>query len=304
MEVNGVTIDDTYAEAFTVWAARIIITAATKDWAFWAATEATGFASSTIRCPCEAGIESYLPPNKTPDHRPGYAILICSKKSAIKEQVLSRISDCVMPVPTTAVFNGHVETANPEADQLKLPVKLHYFGDKFEKKVTVGGIDCWSIPLMGGDFVIEEEISAIKAIAGGNFFILGSSQMAALTAAAVAADAIKDIPGAITPFPGGVVSSGSKVGSKLYKFMTASTNEKYCPTIRDAVLAKGLKTNVPEGVKSVFEIVINGVNEEAVKAAMRAGIATACTIPGIVKISAGNYGGNLGPYKFYLKDCI
>ena len=298
MEINGVTIDDTYAEAFNVWAARVIITAATKDWALWAAREATGFASSTIRCPCEAGIESYLPPNKTPDHRPGYAILICSKKSALKEQVLSRVSDCVMPVPTTAVFNGHVE------DELKVPIKLHYFGDKFEKQVKVGGIDCWSIPLMGGNFIIEEEIGAIKAIAGGNFFILGDSQMAALTAARVAADAIKDVPGTITPFPGGVVSSGSKVGSKFYKFMTASTNEKYCPTIREAVIAKGLPTNVPEGVKSVFEIVINGVSEEAIKAAMKAGIQTACTIPGVVKISAGNYGGNLGPYKFYLKDVL
>ena len=298
MEINGVTIDDTYAEAFNVWAARVIITAATKDWALWAAREATGFASSTIRCPCEAGIESYLPPNKTPDHRPGYSILICSKKSALKEQVLSRISDCVMPVPTTAVFNGHV------GDEMKLPIKLHYFGDKFEKQVKVGDIDCWSIPLMGGNFVIEEEISAIKAIAGGNFFILGDSQMAALTAARVAADAIKDVPGTITPFPGGVVSSGSKVGSKFYKFMTASTNEKYCPTIREAVIAKGLPTNVPEGVRSVFEIVINGVNEESIKAAMKAGIQTACTIPGVVKISAGNYGGNLGPYKFYLKDVL
>lgn len=298
MEINGVTIDDTYSEAFTVWAARIIITAATKNWAFKAATEATGFASSTIRCPCEAGIEVYLPPNETPDHRPGYAILICSRKSALKEQVLSRISDCVMPVPTVAVFNGHI------GDDLTLPVKLHYFGDKFEKKVKVGEIDCWSIPTMGGDFIIEEEISAIKAIAGGNFFVLGKSQMAALTAADVAVEAIKSVPGTITPFPGGVVSSGSKVGSKFYKFMTASTNEKYCPTIREAVIAKGLKSNVPDGVKAVYEIVINGVSEEAIKAAIRAGIQAAVTIPGVKMISAGNYGGNLGPYKFYLKDCI
>ncbi|HJJ36004.1 MAG TPA: formylmethanofuran--tetrahydromethanopterin N-formyltransferase [Methanocorpusculum sp.] len=304
MEINGVTIEDTYAEAFNVWAARIIITAATKDWAFWAATEATGFASSTIRCPCEAGIESYLSPSETPDHRPGYAILICSKRSMIKEQVLSRVSDCIMPVPTTAAFNGHIEREKHEGETISLPVKLHYFGDKFEKKVTVGGTECWSIPLMGGNFVVEEEVTAIKAIAGGNFFILGDSQMSALSAAAVAADAIKDVRGAITPFPGGVVSSGSKVGSKFYKFVTASTNEKYCPTIREAVIAKGLKTNVPDGVKAVYEIVINGVNEDAVKAAMKAGIHTAATIPGIVKISAGNYGGNLGPYKFYLKDCI
>lgn len=298
MELNGVTIDDTYCEAFNVWAARIIITAATKNWAYKAATEATGFASSTIRCPCEAGIEIYLPPNLTPDHRPGYSILICSKKSALKEQVLSRISDCVMPVPTVAVFNGHI------GDELTLPVKLHYFGDKFEKKVMVGDIECWSIPTMGGDFVIEEEISAKKAIAGGNFFVLGKSQMAALTAADVAVEAIKNVPGTITPFPGGVVSSGSKVGAKYYKFMTASTNEKYCPTIREAVIAKGLKSNVPDGVRAVYEIVINGVDETSIKEAIRVGIQAAVTIPGVKMISAGNYGGNLGPYKFHLSDCI
>ena len=304
MEINGVIIDDTYSEAFNVWAARIIITAATKNWAFKAATEATGFASSTIRCPCEAGIEIYLPPDRTPDHRPGYSILICSKKSALKEQVLSRISDCIMPVPTVSVFNGHIGEGRDPAEVLSLPVKLHYFGDKFEKKVKVGDIDCWSIPTMGGDFIIEEEVSAVKAIAGGNFFVLGRSQMAALTAADVAVEAIKNVPGTITPFPGGVVSSGSKVGSKFYKFMTASTNEKYCPTIREAVIAKGLKSFVPDGVHAVYEIVINGVNEEAILGAIRAGIQAAVTIPGVKMISAGNYGGNLGPYKFYLRDCV
>ncbi|MDO5844116.1 MAG: formylmethanofuran--tetrahydromethanopterin N-formyltransferase [Methanocorpusculum sp.] len=298
MEFNGVTIDDTYAEGFPVWAARVIITAVTKDWAFKAATEATGFATSTIGCPCEAGIERFIPPEHTPDHRPGYAILICCGKKALKEQVLERVSECILTAPTTAVFNGHA------GEEEIIPIKLHFFGDKFEKKVEVGGIQCWSIPIMGGDFIVEEEIGAIKGVAGGNFLIMGETQMSALVAAEAAVDAIKGVAGTITPFPGGVVSSGSKVGSLSYKFMNASTNEKFCPTIRAEVIAKGLETEIPENVKAVYEIVIDGVSEDAVKEAMKAGVQAAARVPGVVRITAGNYGGNLGPFKFYLKDCI
>ena len=298
MEFNGVIIEDTYAEGFPVWAARVIITAVTKEWAYKAATEATGFATSTIGCPCEAGIEKFLPASETPDNRPGYSILICCGKKALKEQVLERVSECVLTAPTTAVFNGHA------GEEEIIPIKLHFFGDKFEKKVEVGGIQCWSIPIMGGDFIVEEEIGAIKGVAGGNFLILGDSQMSALIAAEAAVDAIAEVDGVITPFPGGVVSSGSKVGSLNYKFMGASTNEKFCPSIREAVIEKGLETEIPEGVKAVYEIVIDGVSEEAVKAAMKAGVQAACRVPGVVKITAGNYGGNLGPFKFNLKDCI
>ena len=298
MEFNGVTIEDTYAEGFPVWTARVIITAVTKDWAYKAATEATGFATSTIGCPCEAGIEKFLPPEQTPDHRPGFAILICCGKKALKEQVLERVSECILTAPTTAVFNGHAGE-----DEI-IPIKLHFFGEKLEKQVEVGGIKCWSIPIMGGDFIVEEEIGAVKGVAGCNFLILGESQMSALIAAEAAVDAIRGVAGTITPFPGGVVSSGSKVGSLAYKFMNASTNEKFCPTIRAAVLEKGLETQIPEGVKAVYEIVIDGVSEAAVKEAMKAGVQAACRVPGVVKITAGNYGGNLGPFKFMLKDCI
>ncbi len=294
MEFNGVILEDTYAEGFPVWAARVIITAVTKEWAMKAATEATGFATSTIGCPCEAGIERILPASETPDHRPGVAILICCGKKNLKTQVLERISECILTAPTTAVFNGKAGLEEI------LPIKLHFFGDGFESKVVVGGINCWSIPIMGGDFIIEEEIGAIKGVAGGNFLIMGETQMSALVAAEAAVDAICAVPGTITPFPGGVVSSGSKVGSLKYKFMNASTNEKFCPTIREKVP----ETAIPEGVKSVYEIVIDGVSEAAVNEAMKAGVQAACRVPGIVKITAGNYGGSLGPFKFYLKDCI
>jgi formylmethanofuran--tetrahydromethanopterin N-formyltransferase len=294
MEFNGVIFEDTYAEGFPVWVARVVITAVTKEWAYKAATEATGFATSTIGCPCEAGIERFLSPEETPDNRPGFSILICCGKKALKEQVLERVSECVLTAPTTAVFNGKA------GSEEIIPIKLHFFGDGYETKIEIGNIQCWSIPIMGGDFIVEEEIGAVKGVAGGNFLIMGDSQMSTLVAAEAAVSAIESVPGCITPFPGGIVSSGSKVGSKKYKFMSASTNEKFCPTIREKVP----DTEIPENVKAVYELVIDGVDEASVKAAMKAGVQAACRVPGVVKITAGNYGGNLGPFKFHLKDCI
>ncbi|NLX49510.1 MAG: formylmethanofuran--tetrahydromethanopterin N-formyltransferase [Methanospirillum sp.] len=294
MEYNEVPIDDTYAEAFPAWIARVIITGATREFALAAAVEATGFATSTIGCPCEAGIETYLPGDMTPDGRPGYAILICNpSKKKLKEQLIERIGECVLTAPTTAAFDGI-----PGADE-KIPVKLHFFGDKFESQVKVGDRDCWSIPIMEGDFVVEEEYGTVKGVAGGNFFVMGENQMAALMGAKVAVDAIAEVPGVITPFPGGIVASGSKVGSK-YKFMNASTNEAYCPTLREQVP----DSKVPENVKSLYEIVIDGVDEEAVRNAMAAGVRAATKIPGVVFISAGNYGGTLGPVQIHLRDLI
>lgn len=295
MEYNGVPIDDTYAEAFPAWISRVIITAATKDFARAAAVEATGFATSTIGCPCEAGIEEYLSGDRTPDGRPGFAILICNpSKKKLKEQLIERIGECILTAPTTAAFNGM-----PDAEE-KIPVKLHFFGDKFEYEVTVGDRQCWAIPIMEGDFVVEEEYGAVKGVAGGNFFIMGENQMAALVAAEAAVDAISGVCGVITPFPGGIVASGSKVGSKKYKFMGASTNEAYCPTLREKV--EGSK--VPEGVKAIYEIVIDGVDEESVKVAMAEGIRAATKVPGVKFISAGNFGGSLGPFRFDLKDVL
>jgi len=294
MEYNGVPIDDTYAEAFPAWISRVIITGATKDFALAAAVEATGFATSTIGCPCEAGIESYLAGENTPDGRPGYAILICNpSKKKLKEQLIERIGECILTAPTTAAFNGM-----PEAEE-KIPVKLHFFGDKFEYQVQVGGRDCWAIPIMEGDFIVEEEYGAVKGVAGGNFFVMGENQMAALMGAKAAVDAIAEVPGCITPFPGGIVASGSKVGSK-YKFMNASTNEAYCPSLREKVP----DSKVPANVKALYEIVIDGVNEAAVRNAMAVGLKAAAMIPGVVFISAGNYGGTLGPVQIYLKDLI
>jgi len=293
MELEGIEIEDTFAEAFPIKVARVLITAVNERWAMEAARETTGFGTSVIGCPAEAGIDKILTSEETPDGRPGVAIMICHfKKDGIKDQLLGRLGQCVFTAPTTAMFNGL------EADE-KLPIKLHFFGDGFEYEKEVGGRKVWGIPMMEGDFICEEEYGVQAGVAGGNFFILAKDQMSALTAAENAVAAIRQVEGTITPFTGGVVASGSKVGSK-YKFMHASTNEKFCPTLRDKVEG----SEIPEGVNGVYEIVIDGVSEEAVKEAMRVGIKAAVKVPGVVKITAGNFGGTLGKYQFQLKDVL
>ena len=293
MELNGVQIEDEFAEAFPNWACRVIITAITEKWALQAATEATGFATSAIGCPCEAGIERILPASETPDGRPGVAVLFfAGGKKKLKEQVVERLAECVLTQPTTAVFDGM-----PEAEE-RIDVKLHFFGDGYEYQKEVGGRNCWAIPIMNGEYIGEENYGIVKGIAGGNFFIMGENIPAALMAADAAVAAIGKVSGCMCSFP--VVASGSKVGSNKYKFMAATTNEKYCPTIRDKVE----DTKVPEGVKAVYEIVIDGVDETAIKAATKAGIEAAVMIPGIKLISAGNFGGNLGPFQFKLYEIL
>ena len=294
MQINGVPIDNTYAEAFPTWISRIIITAVTEEWAVKAATEATGFATSAIGCPCEAGIEGVLTGDETPDGRPGAVILICAAKKKLKEQVVERLAECVLTSPTTAVFDGLPDAAE------KIAVKLHFFGDGYEYQKEVGGRKCWVIPIMEGEYIGEEEFGIVKGVAGGNFFVMGENQMAALMGAQAAVDAIASVCGVITSFPGGVVASGSKVGSKKYKFMPASTNEQYCPTLREKVP----DSKVPAGITGVYEIVIDGLDEECVGQAMAAGIRAACTVPGVKFISAGNFGGSLGPFKFELHKIL
>ncbi len=294
MEINGVTIDNEFAEAFPTWVCRVIITAVTTEWAKKAATEATGFATSAIGCPCEAGIEQELDASQTPDGRPGVSILICAGKKKIKDQVVERLAECVLTAPTTAVFNG---ITNSEE---KIQVKLHFFGDGYEYQKEVGGRKCWVIPIMEGEYIGEEEFGIVKGVAGGNFFVMAENQMAALMGAQAAVDAIYKVPGTITSFPGGIVASGSKVGSLKYKFMPASTNEKYCPTLREKVA----DSKIPAGIKGVYEIVIDGIDEKSVAAAMAAGVKAAAMVPGVKFITAGNFGGTLGPYKIELHKIL
>lgn len=292
--MNSPIIEDTYAEAFSTKAAYLLITAATKKLALIAATEATGFATSFIGCPAEAGINSYVPPEKTPDGRPGYSIIICQNKTEnVKQQLLERIGQCVLTAATTSVFN-----LLPDSEvQDNLGFKLAFFADGYQEKMELYDRDMYKIPVMSGDFLIEENFGIVDAVAGGNLFIMAKTQASALVAAEAAVNAIREVEGVIMPFPGGIVASGSKVGSKKYKFMHATTNEEYCPTLKDVVDSK-----LPEDAEGVYEIVFDGLTESAVKKATQEAIKAIKTIPGVIRISAGNYGGNLGKYKINLVE--
>ena len=294
---EGVEIEETFAELFTMWAGRVLITAENERWALTAARVATGFASSIIGSPAEAGVEGTVPPEETPDGRTGALIQIYNAtRTELKRQMIARIGQCVMTCPTTAAFD-----AMPDAKRkLKVGRSLRLFGDGFQKRDEISGRRVWRIPVMEGEFVVEDTFGAKKAVAGGNFLILARDMSSGLAAAEEAVEAIKkNVKGVIMPFPGGICRSGSKVGSLKYK-LPASTNHPYCPKLR-GVLSE---SQVPKGVNSVYEIIINGLELEYVKEAMATGIKAAVKVPGIVRISAGNYGGKFGPIKVYLHEIL
>ncbi len=292
MRINDTLIEDTFAEAFTMRVARLIITGATPRWANAAALKLTGFATSVIGCKCEAGIERTLESGETPDRRPGVSVLFMTmSKDDLGKRLIERVGQTVLTCPTTACFDGL-----PDApDRVGVGSSLRYFGDGFQASKVLGGERFWRIPVMEGEFLVQETFGMLKAVGGGNFLILARSAEAALAASEAAVEVMDPLPGIIMPFPGGVVRSGSKVGSRRSKTMIASTNDAFCPTLR-AVTQSAL----PEGVNSVLEIVINGVDAPAIARAMRAGIEAACR-EDVLAISAGNYGGKLGPHHFHLR---
>jgi formylmethanofuran--tetrahydromethanopterin N-formyltransferase len=294
---NICTVIDTFAEMFPMWAGRILITADNEKWALTAAKTATGFAASIIMSPAEAGIEGIVPPSETPDARIGALIQIYhTKRRNLKTQMSLRIGQCVMTCPTAAAFN-----AMPEAKRkLKVGRSLRLFGDGFQKRDVVAGRKVWRIPVMEGEFMVEDAFGAVRAVASGNFLILAENQKAGLQAAEEAVKAISQRPrGVIMPFPGGICRSGSKVGSLKYK-LAASTNHLFCPKLKKILP----DSQVPDNVNSIYEIVINGLNAKVVKDAMSEGIRAAVKTPGVVRISAGNYGGKLGPFRAYLKEVL
>jgi formylmethanofuran--tetrahydromethanopterin N-formyltransferase len=295
MNIRGVLIEETFAEAFTMRVARLIITGRSMRWAREAALKLTGFATSVIGCKCEAGIERDLPETETPDGRPGISILLMTMgKDDLGKRLIERVGQTVLTCPTTACYDG-LPTA---PDRVGVGSALRFFGDGFQASKVIGGERFWRIPVMEGEFLVQEKFGMVKGVGGGNFLILARNADAALAAAEAAADAMAGHPGVILPFPGGVVRSGSKVGSRRIKSMIASTNDAYCPTLR-AVTA----TALPETVNSVLEIVINGTDADAIASAMRIGIDAACR-DGVVSISAGNYGGKLGPHHFHLRKIM
>ena len=296
MKLNDTDIDDTFAEAFPMSAARVVITAESPGWALTAAQSATGYACSVIGCDLEAGIERWLPPTETPDGRPGVAILAFGfDRPSMEQALVRRIGQCVLTCATTACYNGLPLVAGKN---LKIGGNLRYFGDGWQQSKLLDGQRYWRIPTMDGEFVCEDLFGTTKGVAGGNFLLLARTQKEGLYAAEHAVDAIRKVPGVIVPFPGGIVRSGSKIGSR-YKKLKASTNEAYCPTLRGAVASA-----LPDGVNAVYEIVIDGLDRPAVEAAMVAGIRAAIAVSGIVKVTAGNYGGKLGPVHLRLWELL
>ena len=289
-------IVDTFAEAFPMTAARAIITADSPVWAEIAGRTMTGYACSVIGCDAEAAIERTLPPDETPDGRPGVSVLMFAfNRESLEKAISNRVGQCVMTCPTSACYNG---LPLVEGKTIAVGDRLRYFGDGWQISKRLGDHRYWRIPVMDGEFTCEDVFGTSKGVAGGNLIILATDPRLALAAAEAAAAAMREVPGVILPFPGGIARSGSKVGSR-YQGLMASTNTAFAPTLRGLV-----PTNLPTEVEAGYEIVIDGLTLEAVEQATAAGIRTAISQPGIVQVTAGNYGGKLGPYHIRLRDVL
>lgn len=286
-------IDDTFAEAFPMTATRLLITAHDQELADIAAAEFCGNASSVIGCDAEAGVERVADSDETPDGRPGIFVLAFGfSRSGLESAVTARIGQNVLTCPTTACFSG---LDSPKEKQIKLGGQLRFFGDGFQIAKKLGARRYWRIPVMDGEFLCDDVVGTVKGIGGGNLILCGKSQIECLQAVRLAVAAIRRLPDVIMPFPAGIVRSGSKVGSK-YAQLKASTNHLWCPTLRGQA-----ESELQEGEHAVYEIVIDGLSEQAVAGAMKAGMVAVQQCEGILRISAGNYGGKLGPHHFHLR---
>jgi len=296
MQLDGVAIVDTFAEAFPMTAARAIITADTPGWAEIAGRTMSGYATSVIACDAEAAIERVLGPDQTPDGRPGVSVLLFAfSRDALEKALVNRVGQCVMTCPTTACYNGLAV----EEKSVKVGGSLRYFGDGWQISKWLAGRRYWRVPVMDGEFTCEETFGTRKGVAGGNLILMGTDPAGTLAATEAAVQAMREVRDVILPFPGGIARSGSKVGSK-YKALRASTNTAYAPTLRGMV-----PTDLPPEVRCVYEIVIDGLTLEAVGQATAAGTrAGAQAGKGIVAITAGNYGGKLGPFHIRLHDVL
>ena len=298
MNLGPTLVLDTFAEAFRMRYVRLVVTAADEYWLDAALRECTGYGSSVIGCDAEIGVERLLPATETPDGRPGAAVLAFGfSAEALAKAMPNRVGQCLMTCPTTAVYNGLQETE----ESIPLGKQLRFFGDGFQKSKLLegplGNHRYWRIPVMDGEFLVEEKLGVAKGVAGGNIILQAATLELALAAARRASEALATMAGCVTPFPGGVVRSGSKVGS-TYKGMVASTNDAYCPTLRGRV-----QSELVDGANCAYEIVIDGIDEPAVAAAMKTVLHTAAG-EGVLAIGAGNYGGKLGKFHFHLRELL
>jgi len=294
VKIQDTQIIDTFAEAFGMVFTRLIISAFDQHWLDSVAREVCGYGSSVIACDAEVGVERKLTAAESPDGRPAISVMAFGfSADALQTAITKRVGQCVMTCPSTAVFDG---LPNSEK-RLTLGKTLRYFGDGFQKSKQIDGERFWRIPVMDGEFFCVESLGLEKGVAGGNVIFQAVDQPTALSAARRAVDRLAEMPGIITPFPGGVARSGSKVGSR-YPKLQASTADRYCPTLQGRV-----DSALVAGANCVLEIVIDGESETQVAHAMAACLSE-ISGKNILAIGAGNYGGKLGKFHFHLKDLI
>jgi formylmethanofuran--tetrahydromethanopterin N-formyltransferase len=299
MHVKGTHIAATECEVFTLWASRLIVTAVDPFWRDAAVQAATGYGSSIIGCDCEAGLEQPLTADQTPDGRPGAALLFFHRRvEKLAQAVQNRAGQCLMTTPTTAVFDGLPTVADP-SQRLGLGGWLRFFGDGHQRQTEHAGRTGWAIPVMDGDFFAEATVGCDQAVGGAAVFVQGADPASTLTAARQGVEAIASQPGIITPFPGGVCRSGSKVGSR-YRKLIASTNDAYCPTLRHA---SGLSSQLPDSVNCVYEVVIDGLTSEAVQQAVGTLVHHAAGEE-VFQISTGVHGGKLTGQRWALRSMV
>jgi formylmethanofuran--tetrahydromethanopterin N-formyltransferase len=287
-------IDDTFAEAFSMRFTRLVITAHDDFWLDAAVREFTGYGTSVIACDAEVGVERRLTTDETPDGRVGAAVMVFGfSKDALAKSLPNRAGQCVMTCPSTALFDG----LGGSDERIPLGQHIRFFGDGFQKSKLVANRRYWRIPVMDGEFLVEEKAGVQKGVGGGNIIVQTVDQTTGLVAARRGVEAVAARPGVITPFPGGIARSGSKVGSR-YKALRASTSDPFCPTLRGRVASK-----LHADANCAYEIVIDGESEQAVGQAMAAAI-RASAGEGVVAISAGNYGGKLGKFHFPLRELL
>ena len=294
VQLGNTLIEDTFAEAFGMRYTRLIVTAADAHWLDAAIREFTGYSSSVIACDAETGVEKYVDASDTPDGRVGVSLLVFGfSTDALTKSVPNRVGQCLMTCPSTAVYSGLSGT------EAKIPLGKHirFFGDGYQKSKQVDGIRYWRIPVMDGEFLVPDTAGVVRGVAGGNIILQTVTQHDGLAAARRGVEAISRLDGVITPFPGGVARSGSKVGSR-YKGLKASTADAFCPTLRGRVESK-----LHPDANCAYEIVVDGTSEQAVAAAMAAAMRAAAG-EGVIQIGAGNYGGKLGKFQFPLHKLL
>jgi formylmethanofuran--tetrahydromethanopterin N-formyltransferase len=287
------TVDDTFAEAFPMTATRLIVTAIDQELASIAADAFCGNASSVIGCDIEAGVEKMVPADETVDGRPGVSILAFAfNRASLEKAVAARVGQNILTCPTTACYSGMTQAAKDK--RIKVGALLRFFGDGFQFSKKLDDRRFWRLPVMDGEFLCEDVAGTVKGIGGGNLIVCGRNQLQTLSAVRAAVAAINQLDDVILPFPAGIVRSGSKVGSK-YKQLKASTNHEWCPSIRGQA-----KSELADGENAVYEIVIDGLSVSAVAKAMQVALDEICKVDGVIRVSAGNYGGKLGPHHFHL----